>query len=49
MDQAQHMRKKAFTSVSASDHYFCLLITLADSLDPDMAQQNIRHGLDPKC
>ena len=27
----------------------CLLITFANSLDPDQVQQNVRPDLDPNC
>ena len=27
----------------------CLLITFANSLDPDQARQNVRPDLDPNC
>ena len=37
-----------FNSFPASG-YFCHLITLANSLNPDQAQQNVRPDLDPNC
>ena len=33
----------------ASDDFCCLLITFANSLDPDQAQQNISPDLDSNC
>ena len=33
----------------ASGNFCCLLITFANSLDPDQDQQNVCPDLDPKC
>ena len=38
-----------FNSLSASVEFCCLLITFANSLDPDQAPQNVRPDLDPNC
>ena len=38
-----------FNSLPASGNFCNLLITFANSLDPDQARQNIRPDLDPKC
>ena len=40
---------KAFKFFPASGDFPCLLITSANSLNPDQAQQNIRPDLDPNC
>ena len=37
-----------FNSFPASGNFCCLLITFANSLDPDQAQKNIGPDLDPK-
>ena len=34
---------------SASGDFCCLLITLANRLDPDQARQNVKSDLDPNC
>ena len=39
----------AFNSLLASGNFCHLLITFANSLDPDQAQQNVRPDLDPNC
>ena len=36
-------------SFSASGDFCLLLITFANSLDPDQAGQNVRPDLDPNC
>ena len=36
-------------SFPASGDFCCLLITFANSLDPDQAQQNVGSDLDPNC
>ena len=38
---------KTFNSFPISGHFCCLLITFANSLDPDQAQQNVGPDLDP--
>ena len=38
-----------FNSLPAGGDFCCLLITLANSLDPDQALQNVGHDLDPNC
>ena len=38
-----------FNSLPASGNFCNLLITFADSLDPDQAQQNVGPDLDPNC
>ena len=38
-----------FNSLPASDNFCHLLITFANSLDPDQARQNVRPDLDPNC
>ena len=38
-----------FNSSPASGAFCCLLITFANSLNPDQAGQNIRPDLDPNC
>ena len=35
--------------LSAGGNLSCLLITFANSLDTDQAQQNVVPDLDPKC
>ena len=39
----------AFNSLPASGNFCHLLITIANSLDPDQARQNVRPDLDPNC
>ena len=39
----------AFNSLPASRDLFHLLITFANSLNPDQARQNARPDLDPNC
>ena len=39
----------SFNSFPASGDFCCLLITFADSLSPDQAQQNVGPDLDPNC
>ena len=38
-----------FNSFPASGNSCCLLITFANSLDPDQARQNVWPDLDPNC
>ena len=38
-----------FNSLLARADFCCLLITFANSLDPDQAQQNVGPDLDPNC
>ena len=38
-----------FNSLTARGDICCLLITFANSLDPDQARQNVRPDLDPNC
>ena len=38
-----------FNSLPASSHYCHLLVTFANSLDPDQARQNVEPDLDPNC
>ena len=38
-----------FNSFSASGNFCHLLITFANSLDPDQARQNVGSDLDPNC
>ena len=38
-----------FNSSSANGDFCGLLITFANSLDPDQARQNVRPDLDPNC
>ena len=38
-----------FNSLPARGTFGCLLITIANSLDPDQARQNVRPDLDPSC
>ena len=38
-----------FKSLLARGDFCCLLITFANSLDPDQAQQNVGPDLDPNC
>ena len=38
-----------FNFLPTSDDICCLLITFANSLDPDQAQQNVGPDLDPNC
>ena len=39
----------AFNSLPASGNFYHLLITFANSLDPDQARQNVGPDLDPNC
>ena len=39
----------AFNSFHASGDFCCLLITFANSLDPDQDQQNVGTDLDQNC
>ena len=39
----------AFNSLPASGNFCHLLITFANSLDPDQARQNVEPDLDPNC
>ena len=36
-------------TLRASDHFCHLLVTIANSLDPDQARQDVGPGLDPNC
>ena len=36
-------------SLPASSKFCCLLITFANSLDPDQARENVGPDLDPSC
>ena len=38
-----------FNSSAARGDFCCLLITFANSLDPDQARQNVGPDLDPNC
>ena len=38
-----------FNSLPARVYFCCLLITFANSLDPDRARQNVGPDLDPIC
>ena len=38
-----------FNSLSARGDFCCLLISFANSMDPDQARQNVGPDLDPKC
>ena len=38
-----------FNSLPAWGGFCCLLITIANSLDPDKARQNVGPDLDPNC
>ena len=38
-----------FNSLPTRGDFCCLLITFANSLDPDKAQQNVGPDLDPNC
>ena len=38
-----------FNSLPPSVDFCCLMITFANSLDPDQASQNVRPDLDPNC
>ena len=40
---------KHFNSFPAGSDFCRLLITLANSLDPDQARQNVGPDLDPNC
>ena len=46
-DQSGHYF--SFNSFPAVGDFCCLLITFANSLDPDQARQNIGPDLDPNC
>ena len=39
----------AFNSLPTRGDFCCLIITFANSLDPDQAQQNVGPDLDPNC
>ena len=43
------LAEAAFNSFPASGDFCRLLITFANSLDPDQAWQNVRPDLDPNC
>ena len=36
-------------SLHARSNFCCLLVTFANSLDPDQARQNVGPDLDPNC
>ena len=38
-----------FNSLSARSDFCCLLVTFANSLDPDQVRQNVRPDLGPNC
>ena len=38
-----------FNSLPAKGNFCCLLMTFANSLDPDQARQNVGPDLDPNC
>ena len=38
-----------FKSLPARGDFYCLLIKVANSLDPDQARQNVGPDLDPNC
>ena len=42
-----HVEKKL--TLPASGEFCCLLITFANSLDPDQARQNVGPDLEPSC
>ena len=44
-----HFSIVKFNSVPSSDVFCRLLITFANSLDPDQAQQNVGLDLEPNC
>ena len=43
------MGKKSFNSFPANGVFCRLLISFANSLDPDQARQNVGPDLDPNC
>ena len=47
--QKEVLRSFVFNFLYASGDVCHLLITFANSLDPDQAQQNVRPDLDPNC
>ena len=52
MDFSQGFSQKVVSrsySLPASGYYCHLLITFANSLDPDQARQDVRPDLDPNC
>ena len=38
-----------FSSLPTRGHFCCLLITIANSLNPDQARQNVGPEMDPNC
>ena len=46
---SNHMTCYMFNSLPTSGNFCCLLITFANSLDPNQARQNIGPDLDPNC
>ena len=44
-----HHQFTVVNSLSACGNFDCLLLTVANSLDPDQAQQNVGPDLDPNC
>ena len=47
MEVQHHQLVTCFNSFLARGDFCCLLITLANSLDPDQDQQNVGPDLDP--
>ena len=45
----KHQVVLPFNSLPASGDFCCLLITFANSLDPDQARQIVGPDLDPNC
>ena len=46
---AAHYYDQQLSNLPVSDIFCCLLITFANSLDPDQARPNIGSDLDPNC
>ena len=46
---AKVFAKNVFNSLPTSGNFCCLLITFANSLNPDQARQNVGPDLDPNC
>ena len=44
-----YLGNMVINTLLASTDYCCLLITVANSLDPDQDQQNVGPDLDPNC
>ena len=45
----KYQKAVLYLTLSASGNFCHLLITFANSLDPDQAQQNVGPDLDPNC